>query len=115
MKRHRTRQNPHRFRLRQASTQAERMLWRQLRHRFPSQRFRRQVTLGPYIVDFALLEPAVVIELDGSQHADNAADIVRDAWLADHGFRVLRFWNADVFQNLDGVLDEILTTIHPSP
>ncbi len=67
--------------------------------------------MGDYIVDFICLDKRLVIELDGSQHGDNAQrrhDERRDAWLESVGFRVVRYWNADIFTNLDGVLDEIL-------
>ena len=86
--------------LRKTMTDAERTLWYHLRgHRLQGQKFKRQKPLGPFIVDFVNLERSLVIEVDGGQHADNAHDDRRrDAWLAAHGYRVLRFWNHQVLQ-----------------
>jgi very-short-patch-repair endonuclease len=67
----------------------------------------RQEPIGTYIVDFVCRERRLVVEVDGGQHADNARDVARDKWLADHGYRVLRFWNNDVLKNMDGVLETI--------
>ncbi len=80
------------------------LLWMYLRRRqLNGAHFRKQCPIGPYIADFACLEAKLIIELDGSQHADSATDAVRDAWFTAHGYRVLRFWNNDVLQNTDGV------------
>ena len=70
--------------------------------------FRRQVPLGRYILDFACFDPKIVVEADGGQHAENRHDLVRDRWLAEQGFIVLRYWNADILDNPDGVLTDIL-------
>lgn len=106
-------------RLRRAMTPAEGILWRQLRaHRFRGVGFRRQAPIGPYIVDFAAHGAGLVIEVDGGQHAGAEADRRRDAWLTSQGYRVLRFWNNEVFENLEGVLatiDEALPPPDPSP
>lgn len=105
-------------RLRHDSTEAEHKLWQQLRaRRFEGVKFRRQHPLGPYIVDFVCLERRLVIELDGGQHSEAASyDRQRDAWLEGQGFRVLRFWNNEVMQNLEGVLEAIHLALHsPSP
>ena len=83
-------------RLRRDMTHAERLLWSMLRNRTQGHKFRRQVPRGPYILDFACLSMRLVVELDGSQHCDSAADALRDAWLESHGFRVLRFSNEDM-------------------
>lgn len=94
--------------LRQQMTAAERRLWYRLRaHRFGTLKVKRQVPIGPYIVDFACLRHKLIIELDGGQHADNAQDIERDAWLEQCGYRVLRFWNHDVLKRTDVVLEQI--------
>src|SRR5687767_14610690 len=72
--------------------------------------FRRQVQIGTYYVDFACMRPSLVIEVDGNTHGTDLAesnDAVRDDYLRGRGFRVLRFWNNDVFQNPDGVYDVI--------
>jgi len=99
---------PHDFarRLRLAMTDAEQRLWYHLRgRRFMGTKFRRQMPLGKYIVDFVCLEQRLVLELDGGQHAEQTgADQDRDAWLRARGFRVLRFWNNEVMENLPGVL-----------
>jgi len=93
-------------RLRRDATRAEKRLWSALRDRqLGDAKFRRQHPLGRYIVDFFCLECALVIELDGGQHAkQRQADEARDAWLASQGYRVLRFWNHDVLTNTEGVL-----------
>lgn len=95
--------------LRKNLTPAERKLWQVLRRRQISDvRFRRQVPIGPYIADFCCLERRIIIEIDGGQHARQAdADKRRTRWLGDRGFAVIRFWNNDVLQNLEGVLVRI--------
>jgi very-short-patch-repair endonuclease len=95
--------------LRREMTDAERLLWRHLRQRqVAGRRFRRQHPVGRFIVDFVCLEAAVVVELDGGQHADRQAyDQARTAWLEAQGFRVLRFWNNEVLANAEGVRDLI--------
>lgn len=84
-------------------------MWRAFREfrRRGVARFRRQAPIGPFVVDFVDFGRRLVVEIDGSQHADNPADRRRDRWLASRGFRVLRFWNSDIRQTLPGVLDEI--------
>ena len=91
--------------LRKKSTDAERLLWRNLRDRqLCSEKVRRQHPIGPYIVDFVFLEKKLIVELDGGQHQiGQAADEKRDKWLIREGYTVLRFWNNDVLTNIDGV------------
>lgn len=72
--------------------------------------FRRQASIGPFIADFADLGRRLVIELDGAGHG-LARDAERDAWLTGRGFRVLRFWNAEVFGNLGGVMQLVLDAV----
>ena len=99
-------------RLRSNMTDAERKLWQNLRHRLvEGHRFRRQVPLGPYIVDFCCLQLGLVIEADGSQHAERESDERRDTWLAEQGYRVLRFWNPDIERNLEGVMETIMHAV----
>ena len=94
--------------LRGRMSDAERRLWYRLRaHRFDGIKFKRQVPVGKYIVDFACLNRKLVIEVDGGQHAESKADRIRDEALRDLGFHVLRFWNYDVLTNTDAVLGEI--------
>jgi len=107
--------------LRKNMTDAEQKLWYHLRgHRFGGAKFKRQKPIGPFIVDFVCLEGRLVIELDGGQHADaHTYDERRDAWLAANGYRVLRFWNNEVMQELPGVLERIWESLllgdTPSP
>ena len=108
----------HRFAkdLRTPMTDAERMLWKHLRaHRLNGQKFRRQQPIGPYIVDFVHLGARLVIEADGGQHNGDAADQERDGWLKAEGYRVMRFWNNDILQSTDAVLEEIFKAVSPSP
>ncbi len=93
--------------LRKNQTDAEQMLWLQLRNRrFMNYKFRRQFPIEPYIVDFVCLDLKLIIELDGSQHNEQA-DSVRTQFLEQQGFKVIRFWNHDVFNYGDAVLEEI--------
>jgi very-short-patch-repair endonuclease len=98
--------------LRRTSTDVERRIWSVLRDRRLSRyKFRRQHPIGPYVVDFACTKHALVIELDGGQHADSASDACRTAWLESHGWSVIRFWNNDVLNNTDGVIETILRVL----
>jgi len=102
-------------------TDAERLLWSALRaNRLAGLNFRRQTPIGKFIVDFVCHKRRLIIEVDGGQHATSKADIERDRWLASKNYRVLRFWNSDVLQNRDGVLQTIVeaalkATPLPSP
>ena len=108
-------------RLRNAPTDAESKLWQRLRHRqLDHCKFRRQHPVGDYILDFVCLERKIVIELDGSQHlAQVEYDRIRTRFLESVGFIVLRFWNNEVFENLEGLLQVVLQTLRdratPSP
>lgn len=98
--------------LRRHATDAEKKLWTGLRQTFPELRFRRQVPVGPYFVDFLSVRAGLVIEVDGGQHDGDAAyDARRTAVLNQHGYRVERFWNDDVLTNLDGVLQRLAKVI----
>ncbi len=104
--------------MRKAPTDAERTLWWHLRHRLegPGTHFRRQVRLGRYIVDFVSHGAKLVIEIDGSQHIDQAAaDATRTRFLESQGYRVLRFWNNDVLTNIDCVLEAIQHALATTP
>jgi adenine-specific DNA-methyltransferase len=100
---------PHRARnLRKSQTDAEQRLWAAVRNRqIAGMKFRRQVAIGPHIADFVSFEVRLIVEVDGGQHADSTADAKRTAYLEAHGFRVIRFWNNEVLQNLEGVLQSI--------
>lgn len=94
-------------------TEAEKKLWQGLRQPpFKDYHFRRQATVGWCFCDFASHQLRLVIEVDGGQHADNASDDKRTAYLADKGYRVLRFWNNDVLENIFGVLTAIIDAVH---
>jgi len=100
------------------TTAAEVRLWRRLRQ-FETRgtHFRRQVPIGNFVVDFACMAAHLVIEVDGSQHGDEAGrfrDGERTRWLEAEGYRVLRFWNSEVSQNLPGVLDVIYAALYGS-
>jgi len=100
--------------LRSHQTNAERLLWGKLRaRRLGGFKFRRQMPIGRSIVDFCCPDAWLVIELDGGGHSEDATvlkDAARTADLESKGYRVLRFWNTEVFENLDGVCETILST-----
>jgi very-short-patch-repair endonuclease len=100
--------------MRKEPTEAEARLWYHLRAgRFDGVKFRRQVPIAAFIVDFVSFERMLAIELDGGQHTESASDAVRDAELRQRGFRVLRFWNHDVLADTDAVLTAIRDTLLP--
>jgi len=106
--------------LRKNLTDAERWLWQRLRNReLSGWKFRRQHSIGPYIVDFVCIEKRLVIELDGGQHAENLeSDAKRSEYLKEKGYRILRFWNNDVLREGESVLNVILSCLEkdaPSP
>ncbi len=95
--------------LRSEHTDAEILLWARLRGKeMYGYKFRRQQPIGPYIADFACMSEKLLIELDGGGHAERKDyDSERDEFLRRNGYRVLRFWNTEVFENLHGVLEKI--------
>ena len=100
--------------LRRASTDAEMKLWSHLRNRqFHDLKFRRQVPLGRFIVDFYCHEAQLIVEVDGGQHSDEV-DCSRKAWLESEGYRIVRFWNHEMLDNTDGVLTELERCVGPS-
>ena len=102
--------------LRADSTDVERILWYALREKFPLDKFRRQHPIGNRVADFACPAKKLVIELDGSQHAEQlSADDRRTSELALHGYRVIRFWNNDVIENLASVLEAIYQALETPP
>jgi very-short-patch-repair endonuclease len=95
--------------MRREMTEAEDKLWRQLRdRRLDRIKFRRQVPVGNFIADFLCAEARLIVEVDGSQHADSAYDERRRYELSAMGFRVLRFWNDEVLRELDSVCATII-------
>ena len=94
--------------LRNDPTEAEKHLWYALRLENLGVKFRRRAPIGRYIVDFVCFEKKLIVEVDGGQHAESGDDAVRDQWLNEQGFKVLRFWNNDVLGNRDGVIQKII-------
>ncbi len=102
--------------LRKRSTDAERSLWKQLRAKqIEGLKFRRQQPIEKYIVDFICFEKKIIIEVDGGQHSGSDKDKERDKGLKEQGYKVLRFWNNEVLNNMTGVLEVIRAhcIIHP--
>ncbi|MDB5556496.1 MAG: endonuclease protein [Rhizobium sp.] len=98
--------------MRDDSTKAENMLWQQLRNRqMEGHKFRRQVPVDGYILDFVCLEAKLIIEVDGGQHSESRRDAVRDAHFKSEGFRIMRFWNDEIEQALDFVCKSILAAL----
>jgi very-short-patch-repair endonuclease len=94
------------------ATDIERKLWLLLRdRRLAGFKFRRQVPIGPYIADFVSFSARLIVEVDGGQHAESAKDQRRDQWLAQENFKVVRYWNNDVLQNPEGVLNDLLSQL----
>jgi len=99
--------------LRRDATEAEKKLWRHLRQPpFREHHFRRQATIGRYFADFASHQLRIVIELDGGQHSLGTSDEARTRYLNAKGYRVVRFWNNEVLENISGVLLMIDTAIN---
>ena len=109
--------------LRRNMTDAEKLLWRFLRDRqLSGYKFHRQHPIGPFIVDFVCLEKKLIIEVDGGQHSKQLeADSKRSDYFEERGYRVLRFWNSEVLEENESVLNVILSSLvedippHPAP
>lgn len=104
--------------MRAGPTEAERVLWQRLRHdiKLTGSHFRRQAQIGPFIVDFASRKERLVIELDGGQHEwQKEEDLSRARQIEAAGYRILRFWNNDVLENIEGVLYEIQRALPLTP
>ncbi|GAA3708123.1 hypothetical protein GCM10022268_16840 [Sphingomonas cynarae] len=107
--------------LRHAATEPEKRMWNALRATFPNGKWRRQVPIGRYFVDFCSHQARLVIEIDGDSHASiDARDAMRSTFIEREGYRIVRFANADVMANIDGVisavagdLDVIMQKGHP--
>jgi len=104
-------------RLRRQQTDAERILWLRLRNlRLAGWKFKRQVPIDRFIVDFLCADAKLIVELDGGQHAVRTRDDEeRTKTLEAMGYLVLRFWNNEVMRNIEGVLEEILNTLNQEP
>jgi very-short-patch-repair endonuclease len=103
--------------LRKNLTDAEKIVWLHLRAKqFQGLKFRKQAPMGRYVVDFVCHANKLVIEVDGGQHAVNKSrDQQREVWLRAHGYNVLRFWNNEVLENIEGVLECIRAKVSPLP
>jgi very-short-patch-repair endonuclease len=103
--------------LRSSPTDAERLLWRHLRMRQMTEfKFRRQYPVGKYVVDFVCIKKRLAIEIDGGQHAERTtSDTQRTKSLEAEGYQILRFWNNDVLQNIEGVKAEIWRVLNTPP
>ena len=105
--------------LRRNMTDAEQALWRRLRGcQVKGCKFRRQHPFGDYILDFVCLEAKFVIEVDGGQHNESDRDSARDQALMNAGFRVMRFWNNQVLNEIESVVESVwleLERLNPSP
>ena len=97
--------------LRRHQTEVESKLWRALRkRRYRGWKFRRQQPIGPFIVDFICFDAKLVVELDGSQHGEERnirRDALRSRYLEEQGYRVKRYWNSQLIDDIDRVLDDI--------
>ena len=100
-------------RLRGEMTEAERLLWSRIRGEQLGHKFVSQFQIGNYVADFACRRARLAIELDGGQHAEAAEKDAARTWMIEaHGYKVIRFWNSDVMENLDGVLEAILIELN---
>jgi very-short-patch-repair endonuclease len=98
--------------LRQSDNDAEDKLWRELRNRrLNGHKFVRQLPIGSYFADFACREAKLVIEVDGSQHAESEYDEKRNIYMTGQGWSVLRLWNVDMFGEMEPVLETILAAL----
>ena len=98
--------------MRADATMAETVLWQAIRNRqLDGFKFKRQVPLDGYILDFVCFDARLIIEVDGFQHAENRRDLARDTFFCGQGFRILRFWNEEVVKNLDAVCLAILAEL----
>jgi very-short-patch-repair endonuclease len=95
--------------MRADSTKAENLLWQALRNKqLEGLKFKRQVPMDGYIVDFACFDARLIVEVDGGQHSESQRDVERDSHFTAQGFRTLRFWNDEIERNLDDVCRTIL-------
>jgi very-short-patch-repair endonuclease len=99
--------------LRKRMTDAETKLWHHINRKSLGFKFRRQCPIGEYIVDFVSFDSMLVIEIDGSEHLDSKADVLRDEWLRSQGFKVLRFWDNEILDNIEGVLLRLSEELPP--
>jgi len=102
--------------LRRAQTPQEIILWARLRNNQTKHKWKRQVSIGPYIADFYCWKKLLVVELDGSQHLDNKEyDKERDVYFLNLGIKTIRFWNNEVNTNIEGVIKVIMEMLEMQP
>ena len=102
--------------LRRSGTRAELTLWRHLRDRqLGGFKFVRQEPVGPYYPDFVSRERHLIVEVDGGQHAESAADRERDLFLTGLGYQVIRIWNNEISENIEGVLQMLRSELERAP
>lgn len=101
--------------LRNNLTEAEKKLWYFLRKSNFGVKFRRQQPIGPYFCDFVCLQRHLILEIDGGQHSNSMQDKIRDEFFNKEGFTVLRFWNNEVLENMEGVLQKIKENLQITP
>jgi very-short-patch-repair endonuclease len=102
--------------MRRQSTDAETIFWNAVRNRkVRGAKFRRQWPLGRFFADFCCVEQRLIVEIDGGQHADSQADQIRTEALQELGYRIVRFWNNDVLENIDGVIERLSTLLEENP
>ena len=102
--------------LRRVMTEAEKLMWSKLRdRRLDGVKFKRQKPIAGYIVDFVALDLKLIVEIDGGQHAERAAeDAARTKILEKSGYHIVRFWNHDVLGNIEGVLEALVQELNIS-
>jgi very-short-patch-repair endonuclease len=103
--------------LRRSQTPQEIILWSKLRNNNLGFKFKRQYSVGPYVLDFYCSSKKLAIEIDGSQHIKNKEyDVLRSDYLAQFGIKVIRFWNSEINANIDGAILKVLNELNsPSP
>ena len=102
--------------LRRAASPAEKKMLRALRENFPTAKFRHQTPVGPFYADFFSFKAQLVIEIDGDSHGTTQAqDAARTQFMNNEGYRVIRFWNNEIADNLEGVIGAVSDILSPSP
>ena len=94
--------------LRKSATIHEVILWSRIKNSQLGYKFRRQYSIGKYIVDFCCLEKKLIVEIDGAEHFDSSHDLIRDKYIKSFGFIILRVWNSEINNNLDEVMERVM-------
>jgi len=98
--------------MRTDATDPEAIFWSHVRNRLLNgHKFRRQVPIGPYIVDFLCADKKLIVELDGFQHAEDSRDEIRDRYLSSLGYRILRFWNQEIYADVGQALVHVVEVL----